>query len=527
MSRQRTTNVVGGFVAAIAATWLCSGTSITAAEEPIVAPPSVSSEKMTQPESESVHERAVPRRDLLDAPAVQKPTAKPPSGGGTAIQGQAIMQAAAAPIGPPDPVAPVKEVPIHLLITNLRDAQGNNIGVRGQVDRVVALVNANMAQQTSVRAKLRVESFNVYAPSMSATTDTDRPNERFVRIPYIVGFKIYDVDKKVGGAWVSTGVTRHLSQSIGIHMFCDRWQTGKGSLKLTTKIDRPYMEPNQGTAEQIVDFFLNGHLTDFIDSIVRQQIAAIPITNGSTSLNLDCNTLGRNAGDPNTPTDDLVLYSYHQSTFPDLKGETVLGQLSLTLRSIKRLAAHNLQGQPLYAVTETPHLEVFANQYTTSTQLPALQEGQQVAINAPPITMPTSGLASLSVLVNVRQPNLTQVDSATQVFGQNVNYGSGTRTIRVKKSYWTQANPQTGAKPQQVLVDAYELTFAIQGPGGLVADPTVGPAPTTGTVKPDILNQAIGGMTIQKRGIEGDAPRTEDLQKESGPEAQETAPPAP
>jgi len=461
---------------------------------------------MSTPESEMIQERAVPRRELLDAPAMQKPAAKAPTSGGSAIQGQAVMQAVAAPIGPPDPVAPVKELPIHLLITNLRDAQGNNIGVRGQVDRVVALVNANMAQQTSVRAKLRVESFNVYGPSMSATTYADRPNQRFVRIPYIVGFKIYDVDKKVGGAWISTGVTRQLSQSIGIDMFCDRWETGKGSLKLTTKIDRPYMEPNQGTAEQIVDFFLNGYLTDFIDSIVRQQIAAIPITNGSTNLNLDCNTLGRNAGDPNTPTDDLVLYSYHQSTFPGLKGETVLGQVSLTLQSIKRLAAHSLQGQALYAITETPRLEVFANQYTTNTQLPALQEGQQVAITAPTITVPTSGLTSLSVLVNVRQANLTQVDSATQVYGQNVNYGNGTRTIRVKKSYWTQADPKTGAKPQQILVDAYELTFMIQGPGGLVAEPTVGPAPTTGTVKPGVLNQAVEGMTLQKRGIEGEQP---------------------
>jgi len=120
--------------------------------------------------------------------------------------------------------------------------------------------------------------------------------------------------------------------------------------------------------------------------------------------------------------------------------------------------------------------------------------------------VPTSGLTSLSVLVNVRQANLTQVDSATQVYGQNVNYGNGTRTIRVKKSYWTQADPKTGAKPQQILVDAYELTFMIQGPGGLVAEPTVGPAPTTGTVKPGVLNQAVEGMTLQKRGIEGEQP---------------------
>ena len=115
-----------------------------------------------------------------------------------------------------------------------------------------------------------------------------------------------------------------------------------------------------------------------------------------------------------------------------------------------------------------------------------MQEGQQVAINAPPLALAASGLSSLSILVNIRQANGTQVDSATQVYGQNVNYGNGTKTILVKKFYTKQANPLTGAKPQQIPVDAYELTYLIQAPVGLVANPTVGTGPTTGTVKPGL-----------------------------------------
>lgn len=450
-----------------------------------------------------VQERAVPRLgEVLDLSTSPRPS------GGT-VSGQTAILATPPPIGPPDPVAPVKDLPIHLLITNLRDAQGNNIGVRGQVDRVVALVNANMAQQTSVRAKLRVESFTVFGPSMSATTFTDRPNHRFVRIPYMVGYKIYDVQKRVAGSWVSTGVTRNLSQSIGIHMFCDRWETGKGSLKLTTKIDRPYMEPNQGTVEQIVDFFLNGHLTDFIDSVVRQQIASIPLTNGSTNLNLDCTALGRNAGAANTPNDDLVLYSYHQSGLPGLKGQTVLGQqLSLTLQSIKRLPARDLSSQPLYAASEAPALDVFANQHSARVQLPTLVEGQQVPISAAPIVVPKSGLTSLNVLMTIQIPNQALSDSASRVYGQNVNFGNGTQTIKVPKSYWTKADPKTGAKPQQRLVDAYEITFRINS-GDLVADPGMGTNPTPGTVKPGILNQTIQG-TVLKRGVEGEQPTSSE-----------------
>ncbi len=473
------------------------------------APPS---EPASPGDSGDIQERAAPRSELSGI-------------GGGAIQNQAVMHAVPTPIGPPDPTAPIKELPIHLLITNLKDAQGNNIGVRGQVDRVVALVNANMAQQTSVRAKISVESFKEFGPNMSATTYTDRPNHRFVRIPYMVGFRIYDVQKTVAGSWVSTGVTRHLSQSIGIHMFCDRWETGKGSLKLTTKIDRPYMEPNQGTVEQIVDFFLNGHLTDFIDSIVRQQIAAIPITNGSTNLNLDCNALGRQAGDLNTPTDDLVLYSYHQSTNPGPLGQTIFGQISLTLQSVKRLPAHDLSGHPLYAASEAPILDVFANQHSNRVQLPMLVEGQQVPVNAAPILVPKSGLTSLNVLMNIQVPNQTHSDSATRVYGQNVGFGNGTQTIKVQKSYWTKADPRTGAKPQQLFVDAYEVTFRINS-GDLVADPGTGTTPTPGTVKPGIFNAPIQG-TIMKRGLDGDEPDNSTVEpslEKSLPVHEETAP---
>ncbi len=465
------------------------------------APPS---EPASPGDSGGIQERAAPRSELSGI-------------GGGAIQNQTVMHAVPAPIGPPDPTAPIKELPIHLLITNLRDAQGNNIGVRGQVDRVVALVNANMAQQTSVRAKLKVESFTAFGPNMSATTYSDRPNHRFVNIPYMVGYKIYDVEKRVAGSWVSTSVTRHLSQSIGIHISCDRWETGKGSLKLTTKIDRPYMEPNQGTLEQVVDFFLNGHLTDFIDGVVRQQIASIPLTNGSINLNFDCNALGRDHGAPNNPADDLVLYSFHQSTNPGPLGQTIFGQISLTLQSVKRLPAHDLSGQPLYTASEAPTLDVFANQHSNRVQLPMLVEGQQVPVNAAPILVPKSGLTSLNVLMNIQVPNQTHSDSATRVYGQNVGFGNGTQTIKVPKSYWTKADPRTGAKPQQLFVDAYEVTFRINS-GDLVADPGTGTTPTPGVIKPGIFNAPIQG-TIMKRGIEGKEPKnsTVDQPTESAP----------
>jgi len=510
-------------------------------------PSTIQEESSTSPDQGEVIERGVIRdhrgkSKVLPPPTSPSQVAPAPivrdhrtqAAGTTSPTSAASAQGAPPPIGPPDPVAPVKELPIHLLITNARDGNGNNVGVRGQVDSAIAATNANMAQQTSIRAKINVESFTAYGPNMSATTFTDRPNQRFVAIPYMVGYKVYDVQKNVGGQWVSTSVTRKISHSITMQMFCDKWETGKGSLKLVTKIDRPYMDPNQGgTLEQVINFFLNGHLTDFIDGQVRQQLKAIPLANGTLTLPLNCNTLGRYQGDTATPTDDLIVYSDHQlpGKLTAAIGTAALNQTTVKLVSLKRLVAHNLQGGVLYQPSEAPALEVYANFQHLHLPLAPLLEGQQIALNAPPLTL--SGLGNTQPLVlitNIIQNvaiNTVPTDTRWALFDKSMNFGNGTRTIRIPKFYTVQANPQTGAKPYRVAVDAYELTLQITAPGQLTADPGLGTTPTPGTVKSGLFNQAIQG-TIMKRGVEGEQPdnAVEQPQTESGTPEGEAPPPA-
>jgi len=480
---------------------------------------------------DDVQERAVPRMgEIRDLSGIQKGGGRPPATGSPVTQGQVFRLAAPPAIGPPTPVSPVKELPIDLMITNLRDATGKNIGVRGQVDSAIAAVNANAAQQTNVRALIRVDSFTVYGAGMSATTYTDRPNQRYVNIPYIVGYTVYHVQKNVAGEWFDTSVTRKLSQSITIQMFCDRWETGKGSLKLVTKIDRPYMESNQGILEQVVDFFVNGHLTDFIDSQVRQQINAIPIKNGSTNLPFDCNTLGANKIDLATTKDDVIVYSDHQPRTSVMTGTTALNQVTVKLMSLKRLAAHDLRGGVLYQPTEAPALEFYANAQHLFLPLSPIQEGQQIALNAQPLTMRVPGSNDPLVLVaNIIQNvavGTVPTDSAFTVFDRSMNYGNGIRTIRIQKPYIVQADPRTGAKPYQVAVDAYELTLQITAPGNLLAPPSPGTSPNPGTVTPGLLNLGIQG-TIMKRGIDGEPSEKDPIDSQTGPGATDGETPVP
>lgn len=511
---------------------LLVGVAHIAAAESVGGSPTGEQDKGAAADAEGVQERAVPRRPFQRPdikPKTRPSTVKPPSTPLTPVQ-PLIALAAPPPIGPPEPVAPVQELPIHLMITNLKDGAGNNIGVRGQVDRAIAAVNANAAQQSSVRAKILVESFTVYGPSMSNTTYTDRPNHRFVRIPYIVGYKVYDVKKRVGGSWVSTGITRHLSQSIGIHVFCDRWETGSGSLKIVTAIDRPYMEPNQGTIEQVVDFFLNGHLTDFIDGQVRQQINSIAIANGSTNLPLECNALSRDAGALDNPNDDIVRYSNHRPRVTVVTDATALNQISVKLLSLKRLVAHDLRGAVLYKPSEAPALEFYANSQHFHQPLQPLQEGQQVALNAPPFVMKRPGDGGTLILVaNIIQNVATgtePTDSAFLAFDSKAGFGHGTRTLRIPKFYTIPADPRTGAKPSRVPVDAYELTLQITAQAEFTTDPGTGTTPTPGTVKPGILVPALKGR-ILKRGIEEESAEQSTAEPQTETGSKDEAVPAP
>jgi hypothetical protein len=90
-------------------------------------------------------------------------------------------------------------------------------------------------------------------------------------------------------------------------------------------------------------------------------------------------------------------------------------------------------------------------------------EGQVLPVNGPTMVLDRPAATDNLVLIaNVVLP--TRTESAYRVFGSSMNFGNGTQSVFVRKSYWTQANPLTGAKPHQNFVDAYELVFQVSAP---------------------------------------------------------------
>lgn len=411
-----------------------------------------------------------------------------------------IAQAVPPPLGPPI----------------LTASTGTDIGVSGFFTPIVRTavntaitstnnnINAMVANGTTkVKAQVSLSNFTVFAPSLMATQYPDRQNERYVWIPYMVEILIHDIAVNTGGAWVGVPVERKISQTIYMNTFCDQWQTGQGHLKVVADVQRAYLEDEQGTLEQVVNFFLLDLVTPYIDSQVRAQLPGS--SNISVTLPGQCDSLGADAGNPNDLTDDKVLFSYHPRRVVATTGLTPFNQVSVKLLSLKRLVAHDMQGAVLYQSVETPALELYANFQHYYAPLSSLQEGQQLTLNVPPLTLTRPGDSDLLVVIsNIIQnlPSSVAKNSAFTVFDRSTNFGNGTQTIRIQKSYWVQANPKTGAKPYQVYVDAYELAFQVNAPQPLM---NPGTSAGTGTIAPGTV-APIMTVPIMPRGVEGEQP---------------------
>jgi len=369
------------------------------------------------------------------------------------------------PLGPPAPQFPFKELRITRLTfgsvigpTDVENPQ-EEIGLEDIIQKIVDDLNAEQAKATSgVRAKVSWSFQYIGSPSMWRTEYSNRPNEHFVRIPYMIDYHVYDIQIYIGGVWVDVGLERHIKQSIDIEVFCSQWHTGRGRLKVVGRPDQPYLS-DPGTLEDVVDFFLNGYLSDYIDSLLRKRLPSLHSSSGD--LPEACDALG--SYNDSRDMLDLISWSYHPRSVPQIP--TAYDQISVILTSIKRLVAHD-QGQTvLYDVMEAPDLTMYVNHRFASIQLPRLLEGQQVSLNVPILmTKRPADTEFLVVIANVMlgSPGSPLEDSAFRVFTSSTDFGKGTQTLIIQKSYWTKFDPRTGVKPYERFVDAYELTFQVK-----------------------------------------------------------------
>ncbi|HEX4951489.1 MAG TPA: hypothetical protein VFZ34_32825 [Blastocatellia bacterium] len=331
--------------------------------------------------------------------------------------------------------------------------------VKQKVEEVLANTNADLAARNDFRAHLSY-SFTEYAPRISTTQYTDRPNQRFVQIPYIFTYHVTNMRKHTALGWISYPWSRKISHSIDLNVFCQRWFATTGELTAAADADPPYLDSDQSIPEQALNIFVNGWLADTIDSRIRAQLRNINASTGTIGLGAACNQLG-----VATVAQGFPYNSIEYKTFPRPKFDLpTFDNVSVKVLKIKRLTAR-ANGAPLYNLIENIGLDFYVNQQPGKGGEFTMAEGNEEAITHPLIQFRRPGNNQNVVLIfNVRQLNSPfTVDSNFAVHTAGQNFGHGTHTIQVYKSYWMPPRPPIN-KPFKVSVPAYEITYQINAP---------------------------------------------------------------
>lgn len=354
--------------------------------------------------------------------------------------------------GPPPPGDPYQSIGVGI-ITSL---------LKGAIQQTVDSTNARIERQsesTGVKARLSF-TYKIFKPGMSVTTFQDRPNQNIVRIAYSVDFDVTNI-RYHGIPYFS----RKINQSIEVNVACKNWFTDNGVINIATKVDKPFLD-NASFAEQALNFFIGNTLLNLVDSKMRQTLpdAFKTSTNWPNST---CNCLSVDSG-------SAPHYEFGEVKFALKKGfkppiGTAFDQATVTLKSIKRLAARDNTGNALYTPMEDIQILFYANQTLRVANLTQMKEGEERPLNVQSIIFPRPAPNGLIVLIgNVEQQNSNNItDSRFAAFNKTVNYGHGVQKLIVQKSYWLKPQRLPNGqmtKPLEVKVNAYEFTVQINAP---------------------------------------------------------------
>lgn len=369
------------------------------------------------------------------------------------------------PLGPPEPREPVEFLAVDtitILVKNTINGIVNNLNtdlaqgyhVEGDTGWPITIfgreIHLGKVEQVDVRAKI-TWSLQQYS-WMASTQNSDRPNERFVNIPYSLSFDVHDIEERNSSGWIPIKFERTISMTINIQAFCSQWNTGRGQIKIMPAIDQPYLENDQSIPEQIINTFLLNYLTPYIDSEVRKSLQSFgTLSIPGLDLIKECDSLGLREDQGGN---DQIFWSFH----PVTHSPNHLNRITVKLIGIKRLAARGL-----YNDVEMPAVELYANYQHSYTQIPSMREGDQVTLQGPTMTMDRTFSTEPWILIaNVIIPSNSYIpykDSTFLAFDSSTNFGNGTQRLIVDKSYWT-----TGEKPLKTFLPGYELIFEVDAP---------------------------------------------------------------
>lgn len=317
------------------------------------------------------------------------------------------------------------------------------------------------SKETGVKAKLSF-THKVFKPGMSVTTYTDRPNQNVVRIAYMIEYNVTDISYKSIPYF-----SRKINQSIDVIVSCKDWFTNNGAVNIAADIQKPYLD-NASFGEQALNFFIGNTLLDFVSSKIRQTLPNAFKTSNNWP-NSTCNCLSVIPGDAPDYRFGEIKYALKKSFKPPIG--TALNQVTVSLKSIKRLKARDESGNVLYAPNEDIQILFYANQTLRATSLTQIKEFEERALNVPNVVFSRPADNGNVVLIGNIEQSTNMTDSRYQVFNKSNNFGNGTQKMAIQKIYWSKPRRLPNGqmtKPIKMHVDAYELTVQINAPSPVV-----------------------------------------------------------
>lgn len=278
-------------------------------------------------------------------------------------------------------------------------------------------------------------SYDTWPPSLFQTQFQDRPNEFYVKIPYILSY--------TASVPVLGGLT--FTQALDVDFYCEGWQTGTGVLTIRQVLYPPYFDQNQFSIP--ADIL---QIPSLVNPIVQSALANFPSGTSTTTTGQACYSLGASG--------DAYLVDLQPTTHHLAGAATALQEMSVRVLQVSRSMS------AAYEALEKPSLYLWAGYSTMRLGLPPMVPGQTFvpttnAVIQTPVP-PSNG--QLVLIADITYSDMTQEDSNFAVFSSSSNFGAGTQKLSTFKSWFMPA--QNGNKPYKVSVDGYDITLQITGP---------------------------------------------------------------
>lgn len=316
--------------------------------------------------------------------------------------------------------------------------------VNGKTLDIVRETNAQLeADGESSRAS--ISEIKVFKPSRTATLLENRPNSMIVRVPFIVRIKVA----------IPVFSDRFISIPISVEVSCEGWQNPVGNISVRS-VPGPASIEGGSLFEDIIQ------VNRIIDAKVHNSFnQPSPSTAPPVLADTRCRNIGITDFGTATVNDDAIHFDRPIVRPIIVTVARPLGPtVEITFNRLKRLRARNLNGGVVYSEVEQIFLNAFAN-YEQRQKTLSMREGDDVALNLPPVVLNAGLFDKLVVIGNIEQPPNNPKDTRFRTSLRTSSFGPGSHVLQIPK-FFIKPPDRFNRKPQLIPVNAYELSYTVR-----------------------------------------------------------------